>query len=81
VARKAKGLDGYLTENEEAAALGLTVRTLRSWRKLGKGPPFTKVGKRIFYPIDGNPAWLKANEQMPVRSVRPPQDPNKNAAT
>ncbi len=80
MSRKAKVLDGYLTEDEEAVALGVVKRTLRTWRKLGKGPPYTKVGRRFFYPIAGNPAWLKANEQMPVRSVRPPQDPDKNAA-
>jgi hypothetical protein len=68
--RKGKVLADYLTEDEQAAALGLTVRTLRSWRQRGEGPPFVKVGKRVFYPIAGNAAWLKANEQAPVRSGR-----------
>jgi hypothetical protein len=70
MARKPKILDGYVSEHEEAAALGLTVRTLRSWRKLGKGPNYVKIGRRFFYPLAGNASWLKASEQDPVRSER-----------
>jgi len=68
--RKGKVLDGYLNEDEQAAALGVVTRTLRIWRQRGKGPSFVKVGRRVFYPIAGSAAWLKANEQAPVRSGR-----------
>lgn len=67
---KGKVLDGFLTEDEQAAALGVVTRTLRSWRQRGEGPPFTKVGRRVFYPIDGSAAWLRANTKAPVRSGR-----------
>lgn len=70
MSRKAKVLDGYLTDDEQARVLLLTPRTLRNWRRLGKGPPYVRVGKRIFYPLAGNAAWLKANEQTPVQSER-----------
>jgi hypothetical protein len=61
-------LDGYLNEDEQAAELGVVKRTLRSWRQKGEGGPYVKIGKQIFYPIAGSAAWLKANEQTPVRS-------------
>jgi hypothetical protein len=68
VAPKGRLLDGYLNEDEEAAELGVVKRTLRSWRQKGEGAPYVKVGKQVFYPIAGSAAWLKANEQTPVRS-------------
>jgi hypothetical protein len=61
-------LGGYLNEDEEASALGVVTRTLRSWRQRGEGPPYVKVGRQVFYPIDGGTAWLKANVQAPVRT-------------
>jgi hypothetical protein len=61
-------LEGYLDEDEHAAELNVVKRTLRSWRQKGEGPPYIKIGKQIFYPIAGSVAWLKANEQTPVRS-------------
>jgi hypothetical protein len=36
-------------EDEAAAALGLSPRTLQRWRVEGKGPQFVKVGKRAAY--------------------------------
>ncbi len=67
---KVQVLANHLTEEQEADALGVVTRTLRAWRQRGEGPPFVKVGKKILYPIDGNAAWLKAKEQLPVRSPR-----------
>jgi hypothetical protein len=63
-------LDGYLNEDEEASALGVVTRTLRSWRQRGEGPPYVKVGRQVFYPIDDGTAWLKTNVRAPVRTGR-----------
>ncbi|MBV5268424.1 MAG: helix-turn-helix domain-containing protein [Burkholderiaceae bacterium] len=35
-----------------AARLGLVPQTLANWRHLSKGPPYYKVGDRIFYRSD-----------------------------
>jgi DNA-binding transcriptional MerR regulator len=32
-----------------SARLGLTVKTLQTYRWLGVGPPFQKIGKRVVY--------------------------------
>ena len=61
-------LDGYLNEEEEASAFGVVTRTLRSWRQRGEGPPYVKVGRQVFYPIDGGTTWLKTNVKAPVRT-------------
>lgn len=45
---------GYYTESETAALYEVKQVTLRNWRSLGVGPPFTRVQRnRIAYPIAG----------------------------
>jgi hypothetical protein len=68
MSRRAKVLDQYLDEDQEAAELRVAKRTLRTWRQKGEGPPFVRAGKQILYPIAGTVAWLKGLEQTPVRS-------------
>jgi hypothetical protein len=64
-------LADWLTEDEVAAETGKRVRTLRSWRKLGKGPPFTRFGRTIKYRRDSLVAYFKAQEETPVRKRHP----------
>jgi hypothetical protein len=64
-------LAGYLSESDLAAQLKKTVRSLQSWRTKRTGPPWTKIGCNVFYSEDGVRAWLKTQEQQPVRSHRP----------
>jgi hypothetical protein len=40
-----KRLAGYSTESETAEELNVAVRTLRKWRQLRIGPPWTAVGR------------------------------------
>jgi len=42
-------MDKYLTPEELAKRWGLSIYTLLSWRKKGKGPKFIKLGKSIRY--------------------------------
>lgn len=37
----------------------ISTRTLANWRSAGTSPPFTKVGGRILYPLDGLVEWEK----------------------
>ena len=63
-------LADYLSEHEAAPKLKQTVRTLRSWRQRGEGPPWTKIGRLIYYSRAGIGQWLKSLEHKPVRSSR-----------
>lgn len=38
-----------LSQTETAALLDQRPATLTMWRHLRKGPPYVKIGKRIFY--------------------------------
>ena len=59
---------GYLPEDQIAEKRKVSKRTLRSERQRGDGPPHVKVGKRIYYPLDGFRDWLKARTHQPVRA-------------
>lgn len=47
-----------LNERQAAAALGLSHRTLQSWRVRGGGPEFIKLGSSVRYRPADLDAWL-----------------------
>lgn len=53
----------YLTPKElESRYEGhVTVNTLANWRSQGKGPPFTKIGGGVLYPMERLIAWENQN--------------------
>jgi hypothetical protein len=60
-------MEKLLTEQEAAEILGVSVRTLKSWRygerRWVQGPPYSKVGRGVRYQSEALRAWLKANER------------------
>jgi hypothetical protein len=68
-------LENYRTEKELAADLKKRIgkgclRTLQIWRARRTGPPWTKLGSTVLYPIDGFDRWLRDQAQQPARSLR-----------
>lgn len=53
-------LDSYLTNNEAAAFLRLSPRTLEKQRVIGGGPRFRKFGRRVLYALADLEAWANA---------------------
>jgi hypothetical protein len=53
------GDKAFLTSKELSDRWRLSDQTLANWRHAGKGPPFTRVGSRVLYPIDGINAFEK----------------------
>ena len=52
------------------------------WRRDGDGPPFIKIGRRIFYPRDKLAEWLNSREarstvelKQKLRSLRRTAEP------
>ncbi len=60
----------YLTNDEAAAFLKLSPRTLEKMRGIGGGPPFRKLGRRVTYRIDELESWANA------RTCESTSDPN-----
>jgi excisionase family DNA binding protein len=56
-------LDEYLTDEELAAALRVTKRTLERWRRMREAPPSVKMGSRRLTRKDAVPQWLASREQ------------------
>ena len=50
----------YLTNDEAAAFLRLSPRTLEKQRVIGGGPRFRKFGRRVLYAIEDLEAWANA---------------------
>jgi predicted site-specific integrase-resolvase len=59
-------LAGFLSRRDPAVQLNISERTLHRWRRLGEGPPVTKVGRRIYYQLPTVREWLRAREQQSV---------------
>ena len=65
----------YLSNDEAAAFLHLSPRTLEKQRVIGGGPKFRKFGRRVVYAIDDLESWANA------RSCDTTSDPNYSALT
>ncbi|SFN99517.1 Helix-turn-helix domain-containing protein [Variovorax sp. PDC80] len=53
-------LSRYLTNDEAAAFLRLSPRTLEKQRVIGGGPRFRKFGRRVMYALSDLEAWADA---------------------
>jgi hypothetical protein len=68
-------LENLLTEAELVVRIKArtgegSVRMLRKWRTRRVGPPWTKIGRKIVYPISGLEPWLLSITRQSVRSHR-----------
>jgi predicted DNA-binding transcriptional regulator AlpA len=54
-------MDGLrlISERRVEAMLGFCKRTLQRWRQENKGPPWVKIGRRIYYDEDKLKAWIQ----------------------
>ena len=61
---------GFWSEAEYCAQRGITKRTARKERKTRCGPPYARVGRRIYYPVDDAQKWLRSRLQLPLRKAQ-----------
>jgi hypothetical protein len=59
---------GLLEESEACALQDMTLPSLRNQRARGMGPPYTRIGRKVFYPIDKLRAYLAAATVTPTRA-------------
>jgi hypothetical protein len=55
-------LDEFYTEDQLAAELNRTPRTLCDWRTKRIGPPVTRIGNCPYYRKESVRQWLQARE-------------------
>lgn len=58
-------MTSLLSTQAAADRTGLARQTLAKLRSIGGGPPFRKLGARVFYPLGDLEAWI---ESHPLRS-------------
>ena len=66
-------LQDLIPEAQYAAARGVSLRTAQRERAQRIGPPFIKLGRKIFYRKAAIEAWLLAQEQDQPRATRTTQ--------
>lgn len=55
-------MNQLLTEKEAAQTLGLSVRTLQGWRRVGGGPRFLSLSRRaVRYRIEDIETWMDSH--------------------
>jgi hypothetical protein len=60
----------YVRQQQLAAILGVSARTLARWNALGIGPPKITIGKTVLFDLEKLPAWLATRETGPTRNTR-----------
>jgi hypothetical protein len=48
-------------EDDASQLLGVSTSTLRAWRSQGRGPEFSRLGRRIVYTVDGLEKFVRLN--------------------
>jgi hypothetical protein len=61
-------LEEWLTEQETAAEIGKSVRTLRVWRRRRIGPPYALFGRTVKYRTLALVEHFRAAEIQPPRT-------------
>ncbi|MCW3847893.1 tyrosine-type recombinase/integrase [Sphingomonas sp. LB-2] len=59
----------WLDTRAAAAMLGFTVGTMQTYRWMGTGPAFRKIGRRVVYAADALVAWRKAQAQPDISAA------------
>jgi hypothetical protein len=54
-------------EDDVAALQGMTLPSLRNQRARGDGPPYQRIGRKVFYPIKSLQKYLAASTVTPRR--------------
>lgn len=74
---------GLVTEEDLANTLGLnSVDTLATWRSKRAGPPYVKLGKKVFYLLGDVREWVvgTAQAQVAIANERHAAEQMKEAA-
>jgi hypothetical protein len=62
-------LAGYMTIEELATELDMAVITLATWRMRQNGPPYVKVGRKIFHSRTTVKDWIASQVHTPLQAT------------
>jgi predicted site-specific integrase-resolvase len=61
-------LEDWLNEKATAKEIGVSIRTLRQWRRKGEGPPYAHFGRAIKYNKRAISEHYESMQIVPPRS-------------
>ncbi len=67
--KTAESIDDLVDRCEAARVLGISIRTLDRWNRLGYGPPRIRYGAQIRYRITSLVRWVLSHEAVPQSPV------------
>lgn len=59
---QASVLADWISREDLAVELGLSLQTLKRWAMRREGPPWMKVGRKVLYNRDSVKEWLRSRE-------------------
>lgn len=62
---------GLVSEAQFSAMMSVSEYSLQSWRALGTGPRFVKLGRAIYYRLKDIEAWIASNTHESTRTTGP----------
>ena len=60
-------LTGYVEEAEYCRERRISRRTAQRERRLREGPPFVRLGQRVYYRVDAVRDWVRQQETAPLK--------------
>lgn len=63
--RALRNLMGLLTDEDVQALLMVSENTTQFWRTNKKGPPYCKLGNKVFYKVSDLEKWVEHNTVYP----------------
>lgn len=51
----------FLTQSDVEAEYSISTKTLEDWRSNGKGPQYSKTGKRVYYQREDVESFMRSN--------------------
>jgi predicted DNA-binding transcriptional regulator AlpA len=69
----ASGIDGFITEQELADKLALSLATVRRWRRRGYGPKSVRIGRRDYYREDAVERFASDQLAKAEREIEAPR--------
>ncbi len=66
-------IPGYVTEETQALRSGVTLWTIRRWRRQGYGPRWAKFGRFVLYAEDANERFIAEEAAAAETRHNPPR--------
>jgi predicted DNA-binding transcriptional regulator AlpA len=59
-------MEALVPSKDAPAYLGLAEQTLARWRSEGHGPPYVKLGKKVYYRVGDLRSWIDGQGVTPA---------------